>query len=233
MADVFAGLPCRDEDVARISTGDYAILAPKCLHLVEASDGAIDAGSWVLTSASTDFAALGIQPGHVVILNTRVVGAKTLPMGKLAYGVTTVSGTTCTLHPLGYAAAIGRPPGGTEALTGITFSVPSVIGVIADESVDVRTLLGIADGVDLSTLVKIRKFTAMKTLRSLYFQEWRQTDQDTWEEKMDKLDVQIAAALQSLQDSFPTSDPGGMAPTVGTIEFERCDPCGPCWSPYD
>lgn len=238
MADVFAGLPANDEDVVRVSMGDFATLAPKCLHLVEASDGAIGAGSWALTSATTDFTALGIQPGHVVILQSRSNGVdgqgrpKTASMSNSPYGITSVSGTTCNLHPLGYATAIGRPPGFGTAISGVTFSIASVIGVIADESVEVRTMLGLADTVDLSTLVRIRKLAAMKTLRSLYFQEYRQTQQDTWKDKMDKMDVQIALVLKSLYDLFPTSDPSGLEPTVGVIEFECEPPCRPCFDPY-
>lgn len=233
MPDVFAGLPCKDEDVAREAAGDYAVLAPKCERLAEGTDGAILASSWDLTSATNDFAAQGVQSGHVVVLESKVVGSKTVPMGKQVFGVAGTSGSACTLKRFGYATGIGRTPGAPSGISGVTFTVPSVLAHIAAEAVEVRRMLGLAANVDLSTLPDLRRVTALKALRSLYFAEYRQTTMDTWKDKMEILDAEIAALFKSLYDLFPTSDPGGLEPKVGSFIFEHEPECLPGrWSPY-
>lgn len=206
MPNVFAGLPATDEDVAREAVGDYATLAPKCEVLTEGSDGAFTSSSWDLTSASNDFAAQGIQAGHVVVLESRVgtVGSqtRTIPMGKQVLGVSSTPSTACTLHRLGYDTGIGRSPGAPSGFSSITFKVPSVLTHIKDEAVEVRRMLAIAPAIDLSTLPDLRKFTALRVLRALYFQEYRQTAEDTWKDKMGILDAQLAALFSDLMDVY-------------------------------
>lgn len=224
MPDVFAGLPCRDEDVARELEGDYATLAPRCEYLTGGTDGAMTSSSWDLTSADNDFAAQGIQAGHVVVLESRVVGSKTVSMGKQVLGITGAAGTALTLHRIGYDTAVGRPPGAPSGISGVTFSVPSVLSHIKSEAVEVRNILNIAADVDLSTLPDLTKYTAIRVARWLYFMEYRQTSQDTWEDKYKKLDAMLAGMYANLKETYGDVATPGRGLVVGSLDH------APGWS---
>jgi hypothetical protein len=108
-----------DEDLAVRATGDFQDLAPKWQCNASGADGVFAAGpTWVLTSASVDFAAQGLAPGHVVVLNApRPYFTDT----GSPFAVDSVNGHSVTLRRLGKPPGVGQPPAPAAGLSGVSF----------------------------------------------------------------------------------------------------------------
>jgi hypothetical protein len=113
-----------DEDVAVRAGSDFLDLVPHDQVNAQGTDGVFATGDpWVLSSASVDFEAQGVAPGHVVVLN----GPRpqfTTSGTRLAVG--SVSGHSVTLRRLGKPPGAGHPPGPAAGLTGVAFVAASL-----------------------------------------------------------------------------------------------------------
>lgn len=114
-----------DEDMLIAASGDYAQLCPAGQTLAKGTDGAFGAaagGSWILSSASTNFETRAVAAGHVLQLITPYDSFETPDF----LIVSSVSGTTVTLRRPGLAAGVGQPPGPIAGLTNVEFRVATL-----------------------------------------------------------------------------------------------------------
>lgn len=169
---------CTEEDIAIRAAGDFLVVVPRDQVSARAADGAIGAGTWVLTSATVgSFAARGVLPGQVV----KVWGAKGTPAGS-AFGpesaadlfvVDAVAGASLTLKRKGLASGQGEPPSAV-ALTGVGFAVLTLYPQIEDASFELQQRYGIDDAVvgsataDLYKVRELRQATTLTVLHRLY-----------------------------------------------------------------
>lgn len=131
---------CSDENIALRAWGDYMAVCPPSQKLAAGSDGVIlSADRWTLTSATVDFEAAGIVPGHVVWLR---VGNTFGSQGEI-FAVNAVDGDAVTLRRLGQTASVGQPPAPAAGLTGVQFSVLTFGPQIDVASYDANHFFGI------------------------------------------------------------------------------------------
>ena len=113
-----------DEDVFNESSADWATIVPKSNRYAAGSDGVFAAatgGSWVLTAASSRFAAQGVVSGQVVQL--------TLPgqSGVHCFAVDSASDSTgLTLRRCGFALGEGLPPAPSGGLNSVGYLIVSL-----------------------------------------------------------------------------------------------------------
>lgn len=131
---------CTDENIALRAWGDYMAVCPPSQKLAAGTDGVIlSADRWTLTSATVDFEAAGIVPGHVVWLKL----ANTFGSNGEIYAVNAVDGDSVTLRRLGQTASVGQPPAPAAGLTGVSFSVLTFGPQIDVASYDANHFFGI------------------------------------------------------------------------------------------
>jgi hypothetical protein len=110
-----------DEDIAIYAPADFALLCPRDQALARGTDGSFDAADrWTLRSASVDFVADGLVPGHVVQL---LAPAWALSAPGESLVVTLVSTGSIGLRRKGLAPRTGLPPGPASGLDGVEFFV--------------------------------------------------------------------------------------------------------------
>lgn len=130
-----------DEDLAVRAAGDFALLCPKDQKLAEGSDGAFAASDrWTLNSASNDFQALGVKPGHIVQLTKQGVFR-----GTEEFAVAVVAPGSVTLRRKGLAAGLGLPPGSLGGVSGVNFTVATLQPQIERASYDLNRRYTIDD----------------------------------------------------------------------------------------
>src|SRR5690242_11932467 len=106
--DRLATVYATDETIAIRASGDFTMLCPEWQKLAYGTDGTFAAGSpWVLTSASVDFAAVGVTAQHVVLLRKPATAFK--GSGELL-AVDGASSAGLTLRRLGAGPGAGFPP---------------------------------------------------------------------------------------------------------------------------
>jgi hypothetical protein len=137
------GVYATDEDLALAASADFALLCPRDQVLAVGADGAFAAvDRWTLTSATADFAAQGVGPGHVVQLlgpspRFRAPGE--------ALAVEATGPGWVRLRRKGQAPGAGQPPGPAGGLTGVEFLVTSLAPQIERASFDLNRRYGIDD----------------------------------------------------------------------------------------
>ncbi len=224
MADVFAGLPATDADIAfGAAQGDFPVIAERCDRMAEGTDGAIAAGSMTLTS-SVPFATQGVQPGHVLVTTRQASPGKPSPIESAdMLAVVSAADGSLALGRYGYAPGQGSPPRGvtpTNGATGVRFFIPSVVGVIAAQYLDIQRRLEVV--ADLATFdpQDLKILTVWATLRDLYFAASRGQD-DTFMKKSQNLDTRITARIKTLsrQDVLAAPSAGSTPTGFAAQEF--------------
>lgn len=140
---IWDNLLCTDEDVAKDTVADYPQIVPRSNMVAFGKDGQIVTASapWDLVSATVDFEARGVEPGHVVNV-TCTAGNR--PNDLLA--IESVAGKTLTTRRIGKGAGFGQPPGFEfAAFAGLWFEVASCEAQIANWTNKIREWLRITD----------------------------------------------------------------------------------------
>ena len=110
-----------DESIAVRAVGDYLDLCPEWQKLAYGTDGVFAPGSpWVLNSASSAFATLGVASNNVIALT----GPKPYytSTGEL-FAVDSVVGNAVTIRRINQPLGSGLPPAPSSGLNGITFKI--------------------------------------------------------------------------------------------------------------
>jgi hypothetical protein len=122
-----------DENILIRAAGDFAVLCPEWQKLASGVNGVIGAASpWELTSASVDFLANGVRPGHVVVL--RKPAALFKGSGE-PFAVDAVATGAVTLRRPGRGPGAGQPP---PATADVDFLIASLDPQIEEASFDLN-----------------------------------------------------------------------------------------------
>jgi hypothetical protein len=170
-----------DEDVALRARGDFPILCTPADVLASGTDGVFSSGTpWLLTSATVNFATVGIAPNHVVILTK----TPQFPGSGHAYAVDSISGSGIVLRSLGQPSGFGAPPGPAAGLTGVAFQWASVGPTIESVSYDANHVFGldanfaIKSPAQLYDPRELQQWVVLGTLQRLYTSGTRTKDGD-------------------------------------------------------
>jgi hypothetical protein len=161
-----------DEDIAIRASADYSILVPRDQKLAWGTDGQFAPGlRWTLSSATVDFQANGLAPGHVVHLTQPVSVFK--PPGDLLV-VADVTAGAVVLRRKGQPEGVGQPPAPQGGLLQIEYSVVTFAPQIASASYDLNRRYGIDDFIvgrrtsDLFDPREVREATVLSVLYRQY-----------------------------------------------------------------
>lgn len=167
-----------DEDIALRAPSDYAILCPRDQKIVAGTDGIISSSNpWILNSASVNFLARGLAPGHVVQL-TKPVAVFRSPGETLV--VQSVSMGSVTLRRKGQLPGLGQPPGPATVCTGIEFLVTTLAPQIERATFDLCRRYGIDDLIagrrssDLYDPREVREAIVLTVLHTRYLDQSRE-----------------------------------------------------------
>lgn len=205
--DVFAGLPCTDADVAARVAKDYAEIVDNSFSVADGTDGVIAERSWLMTSNSCAFALNGVQAGMVAVLTKGAVGTK------LALRVVSAADYALTLGRFGMDDGRGSPPGKAGGSTGVTFSVPTVVGLIREEAADARRELGVA--ADAAVTDELKRLTVFKVIAALYLDKQSNSSGDVYKDKAAHWEAKIKALLGELASSYSENTAVASAPAAG------------------
>jgi hypothetical protein len=196
---------CSDEDILVHAGGDFGILCPAWQQMAQGNDGAFAPGSpWVLTSASVDFAANGVNPNQVVWLTAP---KSQYPGGGHFLAVDSVSGNSVTLRRPYKNLNVGQPPAPSAGLTGVSFTINTLDPQIAEASYDIKQRFAIDDNPVIGTqraswwiydLQVLRVATIYTVLLERYTQETR-TDGGDFEKKVVRFRQKLDDALARVQ----------------------------------
>lgn len=205
---------CRDEDLLIEAAGDLPLLAPRGAVRAAGSDGVIDPSTpWVLSSATNDFAAQGVEAGQVVIL-AGPRGPKPFPTATDIFGgtdstslyggepfVIDVPDAAPTLRRAGLPSAVGLPPSRGEAIAAIKFVVPDFLPKIRAATDFVRRQLDYALDADLTDAEDLRKLTVYAVLADLYLAATRSLgdDKDAFAANYRRYQAMYEATLAALK----------------------------------
>lgn len=212
-----------DEDLFRAAPGDYIDLCPDSQMLARAADGAIGAGAWVLSSASTDFAAAGVLPGMLVQLRKPVAS---LSLGKEDALAVASAATTATLRRVGMAAGEGLLPT-VGAATGLTFQVATLRPQILDASADLDKLYRVDDlltgraHADLYDPTDVREATVAWVLARIYGSQNRGNRGEEWAHKATSWMKRYEAVIARTFVYFKRSSGSDTSPVPATIRQMR------------
>jgi hypothetical protein len=149
---------CSDEMVAERCIADYIQVAPLGGKVAYGEDGVLTADSpWDLSSATVDFAARGVESGHVVhLMQTLPPSKPTDILAVAATGGEAAAPYTLATRRIGEDAGFGHPPGpapGGATLTRVQFQVVSFYPLIKDYTRYIKQELEIVDktNADLET----------------------------------------------------------------------------------
>jgi hypothetical protein len=181
-----------DEDILVKASGDFVTLAPSWQCMSRGNDGSFASGMpWVLTSASVNFGANGVNPNQVVCLSAP---KSQYPGGGDFLAIDSVSsdGFSLTLRRPYKDLNIGMPPGPAAGLTGITFSINTFDPQTATASFDIKRRFGIDENITFRTstwiydLQDLRMLTVLTVLYDRYTAENR-SDRGDWQRKMGQI----------------------------------------------
>lgn len=133
-----------DEYIATLCYGDFAVLTPGSNLMASGTDGVFQSTDlWTLTSATNDFAALGVVVGHIVRLEG---GAPQNPAFKGSgqfFAVGSVATGRVTLRRVGQGDGKGLPPSPAGGLAAVKFTVATLNPQIEDVTFDLYRQFGI------------------------------------------------------------------------------------------
>jgi hypothetical protein len=161
-----------DEDVSLVAASDFVEICPRDQVLAAGTDGVFTVSDrWALRSATVDFAAAGIAPGHLVQLLGPIPPFGT-PGDVLA--VASVTSGTVVLRRKGLGAGLGHPPAPAAGLTGVEFLVATLTPQIGSVSEELDRRFGIDASVpgrrpeDLAASGELREVTILEVLHRRY-----------------------------------------------------------------
>jgi hypothetical protein len=129
---VLATVYATDEDLFIRAVGDWATLAPAANALASAADGVFSiADPWTLISSSTNFAAAGVKPQHIV----QLTAPRTIYKGVGDFLVVdSVDVNSVVLRRVRNVSRTGFAPGPANGVTGVVFYISSLDPQIEQES---------------------------------------------------------------------------------------------------
>lgn len=205
---------CTDEDIAVRAGGDFAILCPKWQKLAGAGDGAINAASWTLTSATATFDAAGVTTGHVCWLQKPA--ATFLGMGDLL-AIQSVTATSLSLRRVGLAVNAGQTPVATNT-TAITYAILTLGPQIEEASFDLNRRYNIDPSVsgrtptDVYDIRDLRQATVLTVLVRRIESELQDKSDAAWAMKLksyrtalDEVLARLSVRWGSTGDTQPPS----------------------------
>jgi hypothetical protein len=217
MPTTWDGLYAQDADLLEFAVGDFPDLTSKFERVAYGTDGAIAAGTFALTSA-LDFAARGLEAGHVVVLDKAgSSGSRTLLD---CLPVVSVATTTATLGRLGLGAGFGAFPAGVTTaagVTGLTFRAPTCRPQIATATATIKRKLRIDSDDQLEAVSDVRPLCAKMVLYWLYLAEYRQARDDAYRQKMLDLKADIDGEWADLFRIYAPSV-AGRKPAIGDLD---------------
>lgn len=164
---------CTDEDVAVRAPGDFPSLCPKSQLVAAGTDGAFPAvAPWLLTSVGLNWLSLGLTPGMVVQIKppTPPTLAPAIPTPLGLFAIDSISSSGLILRRPGLPLNAGMAPGPPAGVTGLNFTVATLIPQIEDCSYELEKQYG----VDLknynrliANLYDIREINQLCVLRTL------------------------------------------------------------------
>jgi hypothetical protein len=202
-----------DENILIRAAGDFTVLCPEWQKLASGTDGVTASASpWILTSASVDFEAGGVRPGHVVLLRrpSTVFRGSGEP-----FAVDAVSGGTLTLRRPGRASGAGQPVPSAE---GVDFLVASLDPQIEEASFELNRRFSIDPAVPCRApeavydLRDLRTACVLSVLAQRYASETRGRDGD-FALKLSLVKQELSEVLARLQVRW---GPGGDAQPPST-----------------
>jgi hypothetical protein len=200
---------CTDEDIA-VRAGSYFVtLVPAWQLMAGGTDGVFTDGlPWILSSATTDFEANGVQPNHVVQLSQGTPTGYFRGGGQLL-AVDSVSGNTVTLRRLHKDLNVGQPPSPAGGMTVVTFVIATLDPQIEEASFDIKRRFGIDETIvyrssswifDLRDLrmatillVLLDRYAAENQANDVTFMHKIQTAQNELASVMDRVEVRWGA----------------------------------------
>lgn len=168
---------CDDEDVLDQCEDDFPSIYPDMGVRAKGADGAIAADSWVLTSASKDFAAQGVVAGMLCVLE-REGDADAAGIDSTTYAVDSVAGHSLTLRLPGADSGAGEPPGTGADLADVTFTVVTNARYIAEATAWVKRQLDFDAAGDLIAAEDLDELTACRVAQRLYAKASRNPKDD-------------------------------------------------------
>ncbi len=196
---------CTDEDILVRAGGDFVILCPSWQQMAAGTDGIFTPGTpWVLTSASVNFAANGVNPNQVIWLTA----PKTqYPGGGQFLAIDSVSGNSITLRRPHKDLYVGQPPAPGAGLTTVSFTINTLDPQSEEATFDIKRRFAIDDtvGGDFSRssswvydLRDLRMATVLSVLYDRYAQETR-TDKGDFAFKLKRIRQQLDDVLARVQ----------------------------------
>lgn len=196
---------CTDEDILVHAGGDFALLCPVWQQMAAGTDGVFAPGiPWVLTSASMNFQANGVNPNQVVWLTAP---KSQYPGGGIFMAIDSASANTITLRRPYQNLNVGMPPAPAAGLTGVAFAINTLDPQIEEASYDLKQRFAIDDNplvgeyrssswiYDLQVL---RVATVYAVLFERYTQETR-TERGDFEKKVARFRQKLDDALARVQ----------------------------------
>jgi hypothetical protein len=177
-----------DEDIAVRAGGDFLALCPPWQISSAGTDGVFANGfPWVLTSASVNFATNGVRPNQVILLTKP---PSNFPGAGHILAIDSVVGGAITLRRLHADLYVGQPPAPMTGLTGVSFSIPTLIPQIEEASFDLKRRYGINELIAsrasayVYDLRVLRMAAVLTVLLNRYTQECR-TDRGDFARKIE------------------------------------------------
>jgi hypothetical protein len=204
---------CTDEDVAILAAGDFLNLVPHNQKMGYGTDGVFNSGSpWTLHSASVDPMALQMSVGMAVWLSAPTTTYKS--PGDLLF-IDAIAANQITLHRPSFLTGVGMPPGPPAGLTGVTFTVLTVLPQIVRISYNLDQRHAVDDLIygrrhaDQYDPRQLRHGTALNVLHSLYVGMARGAkDSDNWWAKAGEIKQQRDAWEQWASVTWRNSTAG-------------------------
>ena len=191
-----------DEHVAVHAPGDFAVLTPAWQKLAQGTDGAFSPdASWDLMSATSDFQASGVRPGHVVHLRKPAAWFKG---GGELFAVAGVSPGSLTLRRVGMPPGSGAPPTQGTGLSGVEFLVATLDPQIEEASFELNRRFAIDPSSpgrtpsDLRDTRDLRRACVLTVLARRYAGESRGPDGD-FSLKLRQAESELTEALARLE----------------------------------
>lgn len=220
-ADVYA----TDEDLAIVAPSDYQNLTQgwRSYTIAYGADGAMAAGSWVLTSATNNFYQQGVAKGHLVSL--RPASGQLLGASELFYAVESSSTSQVWLRPVGQDYGAGVPPSLAGSLTGLKFECHTLLPLLEEASrqVDGR-LSGIATAADYPD--RFQRAAICWALCDLYTSKSRQVrgdEQSDWAVKARSYCQEKESLIASLMPGAAGKSGATRRPRVGRLAEDPTD----------
>jgi hypothetical protein len=217
---------CTDEDLAVRACGDFGVLCPKGQTLANGADGVFASGSpWILTSASVDFNARGLQPGNVIYLT----GPKPYFTGSgEPCAVTAVATGQVTLKGIGLDAGVGQPPGPSAGLSGVTFSCKTLQPQINSCCLEVNATFGLDPNLTLKSPalvydpdLKLTSITVLTVLKRQYTFLARGKDGGDFREKLKEVSFDLTEVLARAQITFGALGESEAPKSLFSLRFRR------------